>query len=76
MLGVAAPEVSGAPMLSVKLAISIATEAAAIIDGHVRRRPERMSDRVMVGNHNHSPGSSILVAKKLHRKARKSLLNW
>jgi hypothetical protein len=72
----AAPEASGAPILSVKLEISIATKAAAIIDVHVRRRPERMSDRVMVGKHNHSPESSVSMAKKLHRKARKSLLNW
>jgi hypothetical protein len=53
MLAVAAPEDSGATTLSTKLEIGIITKAAAIIDAHVRGRPERMSDRVMEEKYNH-----------------------
>src|ERR1019366_8502265 len=62
MLAVAAPEDSGAPTLSAKLEIIVATKAAAIIDVHVRGRLERVSDRVMETKHNHSPGPSVLLA--------------
>jgi hypothetical protein len=53
VLAVAAPEDSGATTLSTKLEIGITTKAAAIIDAHVRGRPERMGDRVMEEKYHH-----------------------
>jgi hypothetical protein len=53
MLAVAAPEDSGATTLNAKMEIGITTNAAAIIDAHVRGRPERVGDRVREEKYNY-----------------------